>query len=143
MRVIAGEAKGHPLRYPKESHIRPTSDLVRGAIFSALESLPVDWSEALDLYAGTGALGIEALSRGTETVDFVEQDPKCCSVIKENLQHVGFIGKARIHRLEVIKALRTFDKQYGLVFLDPPYSDYSETNSKRALNSVMKTSTKR
>ena len=125
MRVIAGKAKGHSLKWPKGPHIRPTSDLVRGAIFSALESLAVEWTCTLDLYAGTGALGIEALSRGAEEVDFVEQNPRCCSVIKENLKHSGLAERAKVYRLEARKALRTLKKRYSLIFLDPPYSDQS------------------
>jgi len=125
MRVIAGKAKGHSLKCPKEPHIRPTADMIRGAIFSALESLPIDWTPTLDLYAGTGALGIEALSRGAEEADFVEQNPKCCSVIKENLEHTGFTDKARVYRLEAHKAIRKLQKQYGLIFMDPPYYDRS------------------
>ncbi len=149
MRVIAGQAKGHPLKRPKGSHIRPTVDLVRGAIFSALESLAVDWSHALDLYAGSGALGIEALSRGAEGVDFVERNPRCCSIIKENLKHTGLqsqesrvksresgggglrtpdsrpLTRSKVYRMEARKALRTLKKRYTLIFLDPPYSDRS------------------
>ncbi|MCK4964456.1 MAG: RsmD family RNA methyltransferase, partial [Dehalococcoidia bacterium] len=75
MRVIAGKAKGHGLRTLRGSGIRPTSDLLRGAIFSMLESVATDWSRVLDLYAGTGALGIEALSRGAVWADFVEKKP--------------------------------------------------------------------
>lgn len=122
MRVIAGKAKGHTLKCPKEPHIRPTADKIRGAIFSALESLQINWTPTLDLYAGTGALGIEALSRGAEEADFVEKNPKCCSIIKENLAHTGFTEKARVFRLEARKAIRKLEKQYGLVFMDPPYS---------------------
>jgi 16S rRNA (guanine(966)-N(2))-methyltransferase RsmD len=125
MRVIAGKAKGYSLRLPKGSHIRPTVDLVRGAIFSALESLSVDWSHVLDLYAGSGALGIEALSRGAEAVDFVERNHRCCFIIKENLKHTGLAERARVYRMEARKALRTLEKQYTLIFLDPPYSDRS------------------
>jgi 16S rRNA (guanine966-N2)-methyltransferase len=126
MRVIAGEAKGRSLKWPKEPHIRPTTDLVRGAIFSALESIEVDWSHTLDLYAGTGALGIEALSRGASKVDFVEQNPKCCAIIKENLERTGLAERARVYRLEARKALRTLKEQYSIIFLDPPYSDTAE-----------------
>ncbi len=121
MRVIAGEARGRPLKWPKEPRIRPTADLVRGAIFSALESLDVDWSRTLDLYAGTGALGIEALSRGAEEAHFVEHDPKCCAIIKENLERTGFAQRARVYRLETRKALRTLEGPYDIIFLDPPY----------------------
>ncbi|MBT9163199.1 MAG: Ribosomal RNA small subunit methyltransferase D [Chloroflexi bacterium] len=122
MRVIAGKAKGHPLKRPRDPHIRPTVDLVRGAIFSALESLSVDWSAALDLYAGSGALGIEALSRGAEGVDFVEQSHRCCSIIKENLKQTGLAESSHVYRMEARKALHTLKKRYTLIFLDPPYS---------------------
>ncbi|MBT9161235.1 MAG: Ribosomal RNA small subunit methyltransferase D [Dehalococcoidia bacterium] len=125
MRVIAGRAKGHPLKSPRDAHIRPTVDLVRGAIFSALESLSVDWSHALDLYAGSGALGIEALSRGAEEVDFVERNHRCCSIIKENLKHTGLAESSHVYRMEARKALRTLKKRYTLIFLDPPYFDRS------------------
>lgn len=128
MRVIAGKAKGRTLKYPKEPRIRPTADLVRGAIFSSLTSLDVDWSPALDLYAGTGALGIEALSRGSEEADFVEQDARCCAIIKENLRLTGFSDKAHVYHLDARKALRTLKKQYALVFLDPPYADSTATD---------------
>ena len=128
MRVIAGEAKGHSLKRPKEPNIRPTTDLVRGAIFSALEFMPVEWTRALDLYAGTGALGIEALSRGVEEVDFVEQDSRCCSIIRANLQRTGLTERANIYCMEARKALRTIKETYSLIFLDPPYYDrYDQT----------------
>ncbi|MCL0089708.1 RsmD family RNA methyltransferase [Dehalococcoidia bacterium] len=138
MRVIAGKAKGHSLRWPKDPHIRPTVDLVRGAIFSALESLSVDWSHALDLYAGSGALGIEALSRGAEEVDFVERNHNCCSIIKENLKHTRLAERSRVYRMEARKALRTLEKQYTLIFLDPPYDESrvrsQEPRVKRMMN---------
>jgi len=76
MRVIAGKAKGFRLKSLQGSNLRPTSDMLRGAIFSMLESLASDWSRVLDLYAGTGALGIEALSRGADWADFVENNPR-------------------------------------------------------------------
>ena len=123
MRVIAGKAKGHPLKCPRDSRIRPTSEIVRGAIFSALESALIDWSRTLDLCAGTGSLGIEALSRGAEEADFVDRSSKCCSIIRDNLKHTGFAEKANVYRLNTDKAIHTFKKQYSLIFLDPPYAD--------------------
>ena len=71
MRVIAGKAKGHHLSVPKTDTVRPATDLVRGAVFSMLESMTDDWSRVLDLYSGSGAMGIEALSRGADQADFV------------------------------------------------------------------------
>ena len=81
MRVIAGSAKGHHIKVPKGTGTRPATDLVRGAIFSILETADADWSRVLDLFSGSGSLGIEALSRGAGWVDFVDQEPKCCRII--------------------------------------------------------------
>ena len=122
MRVIAGKAKGCRLKSPKGVPIRPTSDLVRGAIFSMLESLLANWSRVLDLYAGTGALGIEALSRRGEWADFVEQDSKCCTTIRENLERTGLKEKAQVYCLSVQKALALLEGKYEVILLDPPYS---------------------
>ena len=82
-------------------------------------------SHTLDLYAGSGALGIEALSRGAEDVDFVERNHRCCYIIKENLKHTGLSERSRVFRMDAKKAIRTLDKQYTLIFLDPPYFDHS------------------
>ena len=123
MRVIAGEAKGLSLKAVKG--LRPTSERVRAAVFSALASLPTDWSRVLDLYAGTGAMGIEALSRGADWADFVEQNPRFCAIIKENLSRTGFGKQAKVYCLEVKKALSILKQKYSLIFLDPPYDDPS------------------
>lgn len=125
MRVIAGEAKGSYLKTPRGVSTRPTSDLVRGAIFNTLGSLGVDWSRVLDLYAGSGALGIEALSRGAGWADFVEHDERCCLAIKENLDRTGLARRAHVYRLKVPKAISILSRQYGLLLLDPPYEDPS------------------
>src|SRR3989304_52314 len=89
MRVVAGRAKGPRLAGPPSRATRPTSDLVRGAIFSALDSLGADLSRTLDLYAGSGALGVEALSRGAQRCDFVERDARACASIRPNLSRTG------------------------------------------------------
>ncbi len=123
MKVIAGEVKGHLLKRPRNASTRPTSNLVREAIFSMLESLASDWSRALDLYAGAGALGIEALSRGAEWNDFVERDPRCCAIIKENLERTGLAHRAKVYCTDVRKALSFLDAEYGIILLDPPYAD--------------------
>jgi len=117
MRVIGGIAKGKILKVPKS--IRPTTDLVRGAIFSILE---VDGARVLDLYAGSGALGIEALSRGARWADFVEREPRCCSIIKENLERTGFTPQAHVYCTPARRALSFLKGQYNIIFLDPPYS---------------------
>ena len=125
MRVIAGRAKGQRLKSPRDSSTRPTTALVRGAIISTLQSVADDWSWVLDLYAGSGALGIEALSQGASWVDFVEHNPRCCAVIKENLERTGFTSQAKIYCCPVNKALTRLSTEYDIILLDAPYSDSS------------------
>ncbi len=128
MRIIAGKAKGHQLKVAKGNITRPATDLVRGAIFSILESTTSDWSQVLDLFAGSGALGIEALSRGAEWVDFVERAPRCCAIIKQNLEKTKLIAQAHIYCCSVAKAISFLDKEYSIILMDPPYSDSSIGN---------------
>ena len=125
MRVIAGKAKGQSLKAPKGLRTRPTTQLVRGAIFSILESVTGDWSRVLDLYAGSGALGIEALSRGAGWADFVEQEPRCSQLIKRNLEATGLAAQARVYCCQVAKALSFLSGEYNIILMDPPYSDSS------------------
>ena len=86
LRVITGTAKGTLLKVPDIAGVRPATDLVRGAIFSILENLTDEWSRVLDLFSGSGSLGIEALSRGAGWVDFVDRERRCCDIIKQNLE---------------------------------------------------------
>lgn len=125
MRVIAGSAKGRQLKGPRgdRSGARPSSDLVRGALFNALEAMGADFSSVLDLYAGTGALGIEALSRGADTCDFVERDRSMAEVIRQNLEITGFAGRASVYQVAVERALERLGGRYTLVVADPPYGD--------------------
>ncbi len=128
MRVIAGRAKGHHLKVPKGTPTRPATDLVRGAIFSILETTASDWSRVLDLFSGSGALGIEALSRGAGWVDFVEQERRCCSIIRQNLEKTRFSDQAHIYCCSVAKALSFLEEEYSIILVDPPYSDSSIGN---------------
>jgi len=125
MRVIAGKAKGHRLKAPKGTTTRPATDLVRGAIFSILETTTSDWAQVLDLFAGSGALGIEALSRGAGWVDFVEHKPRCCGIIRQNLEKTKLTAQAHIYCCSVAKALSFLDKEYSIILMDPPYSNSS------------------
>jgi 16S rRNA (guanine(966)-N(2))-methyltransferase RsmD len=125
MRVIAGKAKGHQLKFPGGNVTRPATDLVKGAIFSILENVAEDWSQVLDLFSGSGQLGIEALSRGAGWVDFVEREPRCCAIIKQNLEKTGFLNQAHVYCCNVGKALSFLDKEYDIILMDPPYSDSS------------------
>lgn len=125
MRVIAGKAKGHQLKVPRGVYVRPATDLVRGAIFSILENIVADWVCALDLYAGSGAMGIEALSRGVGWVDFVDRERRCCDMIRRNLEKTGFSTQAHVYCSSVAKALSFLDKEYSIVLIDPPYANTS------------------
>ena len=135
LRVIAGTAKGHRLKSLRSSGLRPTSDLLRGAIFNMLESTATDWSRVLDLYAGTGALGIEALSRGAERTDFVEKNPRLCALIKENLEHTGLSAQGAVFCMTANKALSILKEKYDILLLDPPYADPSVTTTTEKLSS--------
>ncbi len=104
---------------------RPTTDLVRGAIFSILNSLAREWGSVLDLYAGTGALGIEALSRGAGRADFVEKNARCCALIRENLQVTKLTDKAQVCCSSVNKFLALPHATYDIILMDPPYADPS------------------
>ena len=125
MRITGGVARGQQLKVPKTDLVRPTTDRVREAIFSIITSIASNWSRGLDLFAGSGALGIEALSRDAEWVDFVDQEPRCCATIKQNLEKVGFKQKAHVYCCKVAKALTFLKDKYDIIFMDPPYADTS------------------
>lgn len=125
MRVIAGQAKGHRLKGPKGTPTRPATDLVRGAIFSILENTDVNWELVLDLFSGSGALGIEALSRGAGWVDFVEREPRACAIIRENLEATKLAERSHVYCTSVAKALSFLEKEYDIILIDPPYADPS------------------
>ena len=120
MRVIAGTYRGRPLQAPRGERTRPTSDRVREALFSILAS--VDGAHALDLFAGSGALGIEALSRGAASATFVDSAAAAVDSIRKNLEHLDL--HAEVLQMPALRALACTpiaDRQYDLVFLDPPY----------------------
>ena len=120
MRVVGGGLRGRRLKGAAALGVRPTSELVRGAIFNILG--PLDSSaRAVDLFAGSGSLGIEALSRGVEWVDFVERHPRQCEVLRENLETVRMTDNSKVHCMDVAKALQSLDGPYSLVLMDPPY----------------------
>lgn len=127
MRVIAGSARGRRLRAPAGADIRPTSDKVRGAIFNLLSArFPWEGRRLLDLFAGTGALGIEALSRGAAVVTFVDTSSQALDLVRANLEACGFADQARVVRSKVPAFLRRLAEQGDTVdgvFLDPPYGE--------------------
>ncbi|MGI6561486.1 MAG: 16S rRNA (guanine(966)-N(2))-methyltransferase RsmD [Clostridia bacterium] len=120
MRVITGTAKGTKLIAVKGMHTRPTTDKVKEAIFSIL-STRVLVDKVLDLFAGTGALGIEALSRGALSCVFVDNDRNSISVIKTNLEKTKLLNKGTVVQKDVFAYLDACKDKYDLVFMDPPY----------------------
>jgi 16S rRNA (guanine(966)-N(2))-methyltransferase RsmD len=128
MRVTGGKLKGTRLKTLPRHSIRPTTSVVRQAIFSLLENRTTNWRRVLDLYAGSGALGIEALSRMAEWVDFVDHRKSCCDLIRTNLEKIGELQRAHIYCCSVSKALAFLNNSYDIIFIDPPYSDPSANN---------------
>lgn len=126
MRVITGSAKGHRLKAPKGLRTRPMLEKVRASLFSVLEGYLGSISgRVLDLYAGSGALGIEALSRGAEWADFVEINAGACRLIRENLEHTRLSERAHVYQAEVRAFLHRMHEgtTYDIIFFDPPYAD--------------------
>ncbi len=123
MRVISGSAKGRPLKAVPGNGTRPTTDKVKEAMFSIIGPY-FDGGHVLDLFAGTGGLGIEALSRGMEHGVFIDMEYKSIEVIKSNVQSARLTEQAEIYRNEAGRALKVLQKReatFDLVFLDPPY----------------------
>ncbi len=122
MRIIAGRARGFQLESPKTMRVRPTQDRIRESLFSIL--MPrLDGSRFLDLFAGTGANGIEALSRGAASATFVDSDERSLQFIKKNLARTSLKSHAQIRRLQLpeqLPRLQDLDP-FDLVFADPPY----------------------
>jgi 16S rRNA (guanine966-N2)-methyltransferase len=137
VRIIAGSARGRPLRAATET--RPTADLIKGAIFSMLEALAykrgfepdedgnlaagLAWPRVLDLFAGSGGRGIEALSRGAASAEFVDSDRDAVRTIQSNLRAADLGDRARVHQAPVEIAVRRASRPVDLGFLDPPYAD--------------------
>ena len=121
MRVVAGVAGGRRLQAPAGRDIRPTSDRVREAIFSSLESMDaVGGASVVDLFCGSGALGIEALSRGAASATFVDEDPTAIAVVRANLAVTGLDG-GEVVRADAVRWLDG-DAAFDLALVDPPYS---------------------
>lgn len=123
VRVVAGSAKGRPLKSVPGMGTRPTTDKVKEAIFSMIGPY-FDGGTVLDLFAGTGGLGIEALSRGMGRAVFIDMESKSIETVKANLKSTGFESNAEIYRNEAGRAIKALEKRkyiFDLVFLDPPY----------------------
>lgn len=125
MRVITGKAKGHKLKAPKGMGTRPMLDRVKESLFSVLEGYGPIRGRVLDLYAGTGSLGIECLSRGASAADLVEQNAHVCKIIGENLEHTRFADIGHVHCMPVDRFLHSHRGvgHYDIIVMDPPYAD--------------------
>jgi 16S rRNA (guanine966-N2)-methyltransferase len=124
LRIIAGELKGRKLRSVPGTKTRPTAARIREAIFNIL-AFQIQGSRVLDLFAGTGAFGIEALSRGAESVVFVDADTDSISVLQENIKNLSLESLAKTFRWDLTRNLNCLDplrSNYNLIFMDPPYN---------------------
>ena len=122
MRIIGGDAKGRRLSLPKGCRIRPTSDRIKEALFNLIH--PILGKSFLDLYAGSGNVGLEALSRGATKAVFIERNPALINVIGENLHECGFSGRYEILALDVRQGIRLLENKqevFDILFADPPY----------------------
>src|SRR5579872_6366374 len=134
LRVGGGEARGRRLKAPK--NIRPTMGLVKQAIFNMIGP-EIEGAAVLDLFAGSGAIGIEALSRGASNVTFVDRQPRGLAILRQNLDALGLKDRAQVVRGDVVRWLETSHdavRSAGFVFLDPPYEDAVLDRALKALD---------
>jgi len=120
MRVITGTARGRKLVTPEGLDTRPTADKVKESIFSIIQ-FDIPGANVLDLFAGSGQMGIEALSRGAAGATFVDSAKLSITAVKQNLDTTGFIGKAKVYPMEAKTYLLSAADRYDIAFLDPPY----------------------
>jgi len=119
MRVISGGAKGRKLKTPSGDGIRPTCDKVKESIFNIIQ-FDLEGASVLDLFAGTGQLGIEALSRGAKSAVFVDNSSAASTIIRDNLKACGFSGSAKVYTSDALRSLER-DEKFDIIFIDPPY----------------------
>jgi 16S rRNA (guanine966-N2)-methyltransferase len=121
VRVIAGSAKGRVLRPPRTSATRPITDRAKESLFAILAPW-IPGRRFLDLFAGTGSVGIEALSRGAAHADFVEMDRRQVEVVRENLRVTKLAARATVHHGDVRRVIEQLERPYDFVLMDPPYT---------------------
>ena len=119
MRIISGTARSRKLKEPAGNKIRPTSDMAKETMFNIIQ-FDIEGRRVLDLFAGTGQLGIEALSRGAESVVFVDESTEAVSLVRENLKITGFEENAKVYRDDAVSFLKRGGK-FDIIFIDPPY----------------------
>lgn len=135
MRVITGKARGVILKTPDGMQTRPTSDRVKEALFSILQ-FELPGMAVLDLFGGTGQLGIEALSRGAARAVFVDAGEAACKIIKENLHRTKLESQAKVVRSDYLTYLKTTNEHFDLILLDPPYAEVFLENSLNCISEI-------
>ena len=135
MRVITGKARGVVLKTPDGMQTRPTSDRVKEALFSILQ-FELPGMAVLDLFGGTGQLGIEALSRGAARAVFVDAGEAACKIIKENLRRTKLESHAKVVRSDYLTYLKTTKEHFDLILLDPPYAEVFLENSLNCISEI-------
>ena len=135
MRVISGKAKGVSLMTPKGEHTRPTADRVKEALFSIIQ-FDLLGARVLDLFGGTGQLGIEALSRGAKHAVFVDQRDDACRLIKENLKRTKMESEASVVRCDYLQYLNRCKDKFDIIILDPPYAEEYLENSLKIITEI-------
>ena len=135
MRVITGKARGVVLKTPDGLTTRPTSDRVKEALFSII-NFDIPGKDVLDLFGGTGQLGIEALSRGANQAVFVDAGDAACKLIRENLRRTKLENQARVVRSDYLSYLRTCKNSFGIIFLDPPYGEVFLENALNCITEI-------
>ena len=135
MRVITGKARGVVLGAPKGTHTRPTADRVKEALFSIIQ-FDVPTAKVLDLFGGTGQLGIEALSRDAKYAVFVDEREDACKLIRDNLRKTRLEQSAKVVRCDYAAYLRSCNEKYDIIFLDPPYAEVFLENSLKMITEI-------
>ena len=135
MRVISGKARGVTLMTPKGEHTRPTADRVKEALFSIIQ-FDLPGASVLDLFGGTGQLGIEALSRGAKRAVFVDAREDACQLIKENLKRAKLESEASVVRCDYMQYLNRCKDRFDIILLDPPYAEVFLENSLKVITEI-------
>ena len=135
MRVITGKARGVNLKTPDGLQTRPTSDRVKEALFSII-NFDIPGMRVLDLFGGTGQLGIEALSRGAKSAVFVDAGEKACALIRENLRRCKMEQDAQIVRADYLDYLKRCRDTFGIILLDPPYAEVFLENALKIISEI-------
>ena len=135
MRVISGEARGVTLKTPEGIKTRPTADRVKEAMFSIIQ-FDLPGARVLDLFAGTGQLGIEAISRGAAFADFVDASDSACSLVRENLKRTKFTLRGHVTRSDYKAFLDRCTNRYNIILLDPPYADIFLENALKLITEI-------